>query len=184
MVKIVACRQWRVTLLLKEGHTLLTGMQKDLFDVFPIRGQPQYFGVKLLRSLNVVDVEHDVVHPTRLDHSSLLGLSLAWIRYSGSVSANRHSRPTVFRRRPRYLSKPLPRANCRRDERPKPADEVARSPRCPAARAAASRWFRLLSAVSSSGPPFDAQFWTRWCPESDLNQRPTSYEAVLGHLGT
>src|SRR5262249_54052268 len=26
--------------------------------------------------------------------------------------------------------------------------------------------------------PSDAGFRTRWCPESDLNQRPTAYEAV------
>jgi hypothetical protein len=31
--------------------------------------------------------------------------------------------------------------------------------------------------VSFSGHLLMRFLWTRWCPESDLNQRPTAYEA-------
>src|SRR5205807_9833048 len=62
-------------------------MQEDLPLVFAVYGQPEYFGVKLLRALHVIDVEHNVVHPIPLDHSSPPGLS-SGVRCSETVKAN------------------------------------------------------------------------------------------------
>jgi hypothetical protein len=48
-------------------------MQEDLPLVFPVYGHTEYFSVKLLRTPHVIDVQHDMVHPIRLYHSSPLG---------------------------------------------------------------------------------------------------------------
>jgi hypothetical protein len=56
---------------------LFPGVQENLSFVFPIHGHAENLGVKSFRALDIVDVQHDVVHPIRLNHRSLLNFGLA-----------------------------------------------------------------------------------------------------------
>src|SRR5215472_5344389 len=75
MVEVVAGRQRRAARLLEQSDPLFPGVQKNLSFVFPIHGHAENLGVKSFRALDIVDVQHDVVHPIRLNHRSLLNFA-------------------------------------------------------------------------------------------------------------
>src|SRR5580693_5889756 len=80
MIEVLSSGQRRIARVLEQGETLLSGTQEDLSLVFPVYSHPEYFSVKQLRPLHVIDVEHDVVHSARFDHWVTPGESCAVAR--------------------------------------------------------------------------------------------------------
>src|SRR5580704_4268167 len=79
MIEVLSSGQRRIARVLEQGETLLSGTQEDLSLVFPVYSHPEYFSVKQLRPLHVIDVEHDVVDSARFDHWSPLGSLVQWL---------------------------------------------------------------------------------------------------------
>src|SRR6516164_1317413 len=190
MVEVVAGLQRCAARLLEQSNPLFTGVQKNLSIVFPIHGHAENLGVKLLRALDIVDVQHDVVHPIRLNHRSLLKFGLAEAQPPRHLpcricTAGREadqSKPARPAHR-RSAASAIPIKAAADSQLPSRWEAEARKCSCqitPIPCRASSRIAMVSSNVGCfiSGPSSDACLGTSWCPESDLNQRPTAYEAV------
>src|SRR5215469_5958013 len=189
MVEVVAGRQRRAARLLEQSDPLFPGVQKNLSFVFPIHGHAENLGVKLFRARDIIDVQHDVVHPIRLNHRFLLNFAAeaqpqrhqpCWISAAGrAADQSEPARPAHCR----SAASAIPIRAAADSQLPSRWEAEARKCSCqitPIPCRASSRIAMVSSNVGCfiSGPSSDACLGTSWCPESDLNQRPTAYEAV------
>ena len=70
MVEIVAGRQGSITLLLKQGDTLVATVQKCLGIVFPVDRHTQQLRVELLGTRHILHMQNNVIEAVDLDHRS------------------------------------------------------------------------------------------------------------------